>query len=136
MAPNEQIIREHLTATLEGVAAPSYRGKVRDVFAKGDELLLVATDRISAFDVVLGTVPLKGQLLTEQASFWLERAAAVVPTHLIERVDAQVMRCKKTQALPVELVVRGFLAGSLMREPKESRGKAYGVHVDPALADY
>jgi phosphoribosylaminoimidazole-succinocarboxamide synthase len=138
MATHEQILRGHLDKTLAGVdsPAPSYRGKVRDVWSKGDEILLVASDRISAFDVVLGTVPMKGQLLTEQSTFWLEKAASVVTTHLIERVDAQAMRCKKTQAIPVELVVRGYLAGSLMREPKETRGKAYGIDVDDDMPDY
>ncbi|MDP2343699.1 MAG: phosphoribosylaminoimidazolesuccinocarboxamide synthase [Deltaproteobacteria bacterium] len=115
---------------------PAHRGKVRDVFHKGNELLLVATDRVSAFDVVLGTIPLKGQLLTEQSAFWLERIAAVAPTHLIERVDATVLRCKKAEAFPVELVVRGHLAGSLMREPPSTRGQAYGVRIDPAIKPY
>ncbi len=112
---------------------PSHRGKVRDVFAKGNELLLVATDRISAFDVVLGTVPLKGQLLTEQSAFWLSQVGSIAPTHLIERVDAAILRCKIAQAFPIELVVRGHLAGSLMREPSSSRGQAYGLRVDPAI---
>lgn len=115
---------------------PTHRGKVRDVFIKGDELLLVATDRVSAFDVVLGTIPLKGQLLTEQSAFWLEKASAVAKTHLIERVDPAVLRCRTAKAFPVELVVRGYLAGSLMREPVETRGKAYGVRIDPAIAAY
>jgi phosphoribosylaminoimidazole-succinocarboxamide synthase len=138
MANHEQILRAHLDRTLAGVdePKPSYRGKVRDVFDKGGEILLVATDRISAFDVVLGTVPMKGQLLTEQAAFWLAQAASVVDTHLLERVDAQAMRCRKTEALPVELVVRGYLAGSLMREPKETRGAVYGLKLDPAMKDY
>jgi phosphoribosylaminoimidazole-succinocarboxamide synthase len=133
----EAILRAHLDRTLQGVDGADYRGKVRDVFFRGDELLLVASDRISAFDVVLGTVPMKGQLLTEQATFWLEKvAAAGVKTHLLERVDAQAMRCRKTQALPVELVVRGYLAGSLMREPAATRGAAYGLSLDPTLPDY
>jgi phosphoribosylaminoimidazole-succinocarboxamide synthase len=130
--------RAHLNLTLAGIdePAPTYRGKVRDVFARGDELLLVASDRVSAFDVVLGTIPFKGQLLTEQAAFWLEKAAAVCETHFIERSDPQAMRTKRTQPIPVELVVRGFLAGSLMREPKETRGHAYGLTLDPSIADY
>jgi phosphoribosylaminoimidazole-succinocarboxamide synthase len=132
----EAILRAHLDRTLQGVGGADYRGKVRDVFFRGDELLLVASDRISAFDVVLGTVPMKGQLLTEQATFWLSKASAVVKTHLLERVDPQAMRCRKTQALPVELVVRGYLAGSLMREPPATRGAAYGLKLDPALPDY
>ena len=115
---------------------PAHRGKVRDVFLKGDELLLVATDRVSAFDVVLGTIPLKGQLLTEQSAFWLAQAATVAPTHLLERVDAAVLRCRKAEAFPVELVVRGHLAGSLLREDPSTRGAAYGLRVDPATSPY
>lgn len=114
------------------VDAPSHRGKVRDVFEKGQEVLLVATDRVSAFDVVLGTIPLKGQLLTEQSAYWLARAAEIAPTHLLERVDAAILRCQKAQPFAVELVVRGHLAGSLLREPPETRGHSYGVKVDPA----
>ena len=133
----------YLTSTLEAIADPPpfYRGKVRDVFLKPgrsgpDELFLVASDRVSAFDVVLGTIPLKGTFLTEQATFWLDKASAVVPTHLIERVDPQVMRCRRAAAVPVELVVRGHLAGSLMREPVEIRGAAYGLRIDPSIASY
>ncbi len=135
---HEHILRAHLDKTLAGLdaPAPSYRGKVRDIWEKGGEILLVATDRVSAFDVVLGTVPMKGQLLTEQAAFWLDKAAAVAETHLLGRPDPQALLCRKTEPLPVELVVRGFLAGSLLREPRESRGAAYGLKLDPGLADY
>lgn len=115
---------------------PTHRGKVRDVFQRGRELLLVATDRVSAFDVVLGTIPLKGQLLTEQSAFWLAKAATVAPTHLVERLDPAILRCRTAQAFPVELVVRGHLAGSLMREPPETRGHAYGLRIDPAIQPY
>lgn len=120
--------------------APTYRGKVRDVYAATqggrDELLIVTTDRVSAFDVVLGTIPLKGALLTEQATFWLERARDVISTHLVERVDAQIMRVRRAEALPVELVVRGYLAGSLAREPADARGRAYGLTIDPTMATH
>jgi phosphoribosylaminoimidazole-succinocarboxamide synthase len=132
-------LASHLTSALDAVSGlvPAHRGKVRDVFAVGaDELLLVATDRVSAFDVVLGTIPLKGQLLTEQSAFWLQKAASVARTHLVERVDAAVLRCRRAQAFPVEIVVRGHLAGSLMREPPETRGHAYGLTIDPAIAAY
>ncbi len=120
-----------LDQCLAGVTTslPKMQGKVRDVLDLGDELLLVTTDRISAFDVVLGTVPEKGALLTEQAAFWLEHAATVIPTHLVAREDAQVLRVQKATPLPVEVVVRGYLAGSLLREPAETRGAAYGLSV-------
>ena len=120
----------------DGALTPTHKGKVRDVYVKGDELLLVATDRVSAFDVVLGTIPLKGQLLTEQSAFWLDKASAVARTHLVERVDAAVLRCRKAEAFPVELVVRGYLAGSLAREPVDTRGHAYGLKLDPSLQPF
>lgn len=137
-AERRRRIEAELPHACDGVAGlvPGHRGKVRDVFTRGDEVLLVATDRVSAFDVVLGTIPFKGALLTEQAAFWLERAATLAPTHLLERVDPVAMRCRKAEAFPVEFVVRGALAGSLMREPKETRGAAYGLRLDPTQADY
>jgi phosphoribosylaminoimidazole-succinocarboxamide synthase len=138
-AAQRQALAAHLPSALNAVPGltPTHRGKVRDVFAVGaDELLLVATDRVSAFDVVLGTIPLKGQLLTDQSAFWLERAQAVAKTHLLERVDAAVLRCRRAQAFPVEIVVRGHLAGSLMREPVETRGQRYGLAIDPHIAPY
>jgi phosphoribosylaminoimidazole-succinocarboxamide synthase len=79
---------------------------------------------------------LKGQLLTEQSTFWLQQAATVAKTHLVERLDAAVLRCRRAQAFPVELVVRGRLAGSLLREPAATRGHAYGLRIDPAIAPY
>jgi len=137
-ADRRRRIAAELSRASEGVAGlvPTHRGKVRDVFARGDEVLLVASDRVSAFDVVLGTIPFKGELLTEQAVFWLERARQIAPTHLIERVDPVAMRCRRASAFPVELVVRGYLAGSLAREPADSRGKAYGLSLDPAQRPY
>ena len=133
-ADRRRIIESAFAVVVDGVPdlPPTHRGKVRDVYVRGDELLLVATDRVSAFDVVLGTIPLKGQLLTEQSVYWLQRAAEVAPTHLIERLGPAVLRCKKAQAFPVELVVRGHLAGSLLREAPDQRGRAYGLTLDPA----
>lgn len=128
----------HLDHTLLGVDVPKpdYRGKVRDVFARGEELFLIATDRVSAFDQVLGTVPLKGALLTQQAAFWLKKAESILPTHLKGLEDPQVMRCKKAEALKFEVIVRGYLAGSLMREDPSVRGQAYGLKLDPNLKPY
>jgi phosphoribosylaminoimidazole-succinocarboxamide synthase len=132
-AERRRRIAAELPRASEGVTGlvPTHRGKVRDVFVRDDEVLLVASDRVSAFDVVLGTIPFKGELLTEQAVFWLERARQIAPTHLIERVDPAAMRCRRASPFPVEMVVRGYLAGSLAREPAESRGKAYGLTLDP-----
>ena len=107
---------------------PVRRGKVRDIYDLGDELLLVATDRISAYDVVLPTpIPGKGAMLTGVSAFWFDFFADSVPHHLIEVIEestppgleahldelrGRTMRCRKTKVVPIECVVRGYLAGS------------------------
>lgn len=112
------------------------RGKVRDVYDLGDRLLMVATDRISAFDVVMSeTIPDKGALLTQISAYWFETLAHVVPNHVItydmrsvdgltddERAQLQgrSVIVRKTQPLPVECVVRGYLAGSGWKEYQAS----------------
>jgi phosphoribosylaminoimidazole-succinocarboxamide synthase len=136
LADKEAAARAALDSTLERLEGADRSGKVRDIFDRGDEIILVASDRVSAFDRVLGTVPFKGSLLTEQACFWLDRASAVIPTHLIERVDAQAMRCHRAEPLACEIVIRGHLAGSLQREPAETRGHAYGLQLDPGMGDW
>jgi phosphoribosylaminoimidazole-succinocarboxamide synthase len=113
------------------------RGKVRDVYDLGDRLLMVATDRISAFDVVMEeTIPDKGALLTQISAYWFETLGHVVPNHVItydmhavdgltdeERAQLQgrSVVVRKTQPLPVECVVRGYLAGSGWKEYQASR---------------
>lgn len=109
-------------------AFPVRRGKVRDIYDLGDEILLVATDRISAYDVILPTpIPGKGAMLTGVSKFWFDFFKGDVPHHLIEVVKetappglegymdqlrGRTMRCKKTEVVPIEFVVRGYLAGS------------------------
>jgi len=98
-------------------------GKVRDIYALDDErLALVASDRISAFDVVLGTpIPDKGRVLTGLSAFWFARTRGIVPNHLLElRPDGRTMVCRKLEMLPIECVVRGFLAGSGWRDYRET----------------
>ncbi|WP_119352781.1 phosphoribosylaminoimidazolesuccinocarboxamide synthase [Azohydromonas sediminis] len=123
------------------------RGKVRDNYAVGtDRLLMVATDRLSAFDVVMGEpIPGKGELLTRMALFWFERLAHVVPNHLtgddptavvapdeVEQVRGRSMLVKRLKPLPIEAVVRGYLAGSGWKEYRES-GSVCGVALPPGL---
>lgn len=91
---------------------PVTRGKVRDIVDLGDTLALIATDRISAFDVVLGTVPYRGQVLNELAAWWFERVADIVASHVVSVPDANVTIGRKCRTLPVEVVVRGRLSGS------------------------
>lgn len=90
-------------------------GKVREIYALGDDTLaLVASDRISTFDVVLPTqIPDKGRVLTGLSAFWFARTREIVPNHLLElRDDGRTMVCRKLDMLPIECVVRGYLAGS------------------------
>jgi phosphoribosylaminoimidazole-succinocarboxamide synthase len=90
-------------------------GKVRELYAlDGDRLLLVASDRISTFDVVLPTpIPDKGRVLTGLSAFWFARTREIVPNHLLAiRDDARSTECRRLEMLPVEVVVRGYLAGS------------------------
>jgi phosphoribosylaminoimidazole-succinocarboxamide synthase len=87
-------------------------GKVRDSYVQGGRRVLVATDRVSAFDVVLGTIPLKGQVLNQIAAFWFEKTRAVAPNHLLSVPDPCVSIVRECRLLPVEFVVRGYLTGS------------------------
>jgi phosphoribosylaminoimidazole-succinocarboxamide synthase len=104
-------------------AAHVASGKVREIYALDDErLLLVASDRISTFDVVLGTpIPDKGRVLTGLSAFWFARTREIVPNHLLElRPDGRTMVCQKLEMLPIECVVRGYLAGSGWRDYQET----------------
>ena len=88
-----------------------YRGKVRENFTRDGERIIVVTDRVSAFDVVLGTIPFKGQVLNALAQYWFEQTAHLMPNHLIEVADPQAMRVLECDPIPVEMVVRGYLTG-------------------------
>ena len=86
-------------------------GKVRDSYVRGDRRTLIATDRISAFDVVLGTIPFKGQLLNQLAAFWFERTRELAPNHVVAVPDPNVTIGRECRGLPLEFVVRGYLTG-------------------------
>ena len=88
-----------------------YSGKVRENYTRGGERLIVVTDRVSAFDVVLGTIPLKGQVLNGLAQHWFSATAHLFPNHLIAVPDPQAMRVVECRPIPVEFVVRGYLTG-------------------------
>jgi phosphoribosylaminoimidazole-succinocarboxamide synthase len=122
--------------TLEGLQLLR-RGKVRDVYVYGDRLLMVATDRVSAFDVVLPTpIPAKGAVLTQLSSFWFGKMADIVANHMISAdvaefpadlqthrdvLDLRTMLLHRAEMFPVECVVRGYLAGSGWKEYRETR---------------
>lgn len=88
-----------------------YSGKVRENFTRDDERIIVVTDRVSAFDVVLTTIPFKGQLLNGMARFWFERTAALARNHMRSVPDPQAMTTIECTPIPVEMVVRGYLTG-------------------------
>ncbi len=125
------------------------RGKVRDNYAVGgDRLLMVASDRLSAFDVILGEpIPGKGRILTQMALFWFARLAHIVPNHLTgddplgvvaaderDQVRGRSMLVKRLKPVPVEAVVRGYLAGSGWKEYQEN-GAVCGVMLPPGLGN-
>ena len=118
-----------------------YSGKVRDVYSLGDDvLLLVASDRVSAYDHVLPTpIPDKGKILTQLSLWWFEQLADVVPNHLVDaeipaEFAGRATACRKLSMVPVECVARGYLAGSGWREYRQS-GSVCGVPLPAGLLD-
>lgn len=96
-----------------GRALPRYDGKVRDCYidAEREERIIVVTDRLSAFDAVVGTIPFKGQVLNQLAQFWFEHTRAIAPNHMVRVPDPNVMVARECVPLPVELVMRQYLTG-------------------------
>jgi phosphoribosylaminoimidazole-succinocarboxamide synthase len=120
-------LRDAAIAELPG----HYRGKVRENYELGDgRRIIVATDRLSAFDRILTAVPLKGQVLTQLARFWFERTGDLCANHVIEYPDPNVLVCRSLRIMPVEVVVRDYLAGttstSILSMYKAGRREMYG----------
>lgn len=121
--------------TVPGVHLAS--GKVREIYAlDGDRLALVASDRISTFDVVLPTpIPDKGKVLTGLSAFWFSRTREIVPNHLLGlEADGRTMVCRRLEMLPIECVVRGYLAGSGWRD-YEASGSICGHALPQGLTE-
>jgi phosphoribosylaminoimidazole-succinocarboxamide synthase len=114
-AIDEKVLRAQLTKTLESTDFPElgekYEGKVRDCYVRDGKRTLIASDRISAFDIVLGTIPFKGQVLNQMASFWFEATADLVPNHVISVPDPAVTVARECELLPVELIMRAYITG-------------------------
>jgi phosphoribosylaminoimidazole-succinocarboxamide synthase len=130
------------------------RGKVRDIYAVGDDrVLLLTTDRISAFDVVMAeTIPMKGAVLTQISAFWFRKLEGAVPHHMISadadeiigqvpalkkvRVDilGRAMLCRRTKVFPIECVIRGYISGSAWKEYAQ-QGTLAGEKLAPGLAE-
>jgi phosphoribosylaminoimidazole-succinocarboxamide synthase len=130
----DSILRAQLPHTLREADFPRlgelYRGKVRDNFSRGDRIVMITTDRLSAFDRVLTTVPFKGELLNRLTAFWFEKTKDVADNHILDIPDPSVLVVRKLRPMPVEMVVRGYLTGSLWRDYQAGKGaKAYGLEL-------
>lgn len=87
------------------------QGKVRESYLQKDHRIIVTTDRVSAFDCIIGTIPFKGQVLNQLAAFWFEKTKAIVPNHVISIPDPNVMIVHECEQLPLEFIVRGYITG-------------------------
>src|SRR5712692_1490289 len=143
-APAMKVLRETQFAGL----TPSVRGKVRDIYDLGEKLLIVATDRLSAFDVVLPTpIPDKGRVLTQLSLFWFDLLKDVIPNHVLsatefpapfdnfrEELARRSMVVRKTKPLPVECVVRGYVSGSGWKDYRVT-GRICGIALPRGLRE-
>ena len=143
-SPALRIIRE---TSFAGIA-PAARGKVRDIYDLGDRLLIVATDRLSAFDVVMPTpIPDKGRVLTQLSLFWFDLLRDMIPNHVLsstefpapfekyaEDLAGRSMVVRKTQPLPIECVARGYLSGSGWKEYRDA-GRVCGIALPAGLKE-
>ena len=140
--------REGLAALLDNVLVDAtiaelpnrYRGKVRDNYDLADgRRIIVATDRLSAFDRIITAIPCKGQVLTQIARFWFETTRDVCPNHVIEYPDPNVLLCRRLAILPVEIVVRDYLTGttgtSIWPMYKAGRREIYGIRFPDGLRE-
>jgi len=128
--------------------SPAARGKVRDIYDLGDKLLIVATDRLSAFDVILPTpIPDKGRVLTQLSLFWFNLLREVIPNHVVsakefpppfdahgDELAGRSMLVRKTRPLPIECVVRGYVSGSGWKDYRAT-GKICGIALPPGLRE-
>jgi len=130
MIPDEKL-HAQLPHTLRQLDLPAlgdlYRGKVRDNYTRGDRIVMITTDRVSAFDHVLGTIPFKGEVLSRLTAFWFDKVKDIAPTHIVDVPDPSVMVVKKAKPLPIEIVIRGYITGSLWRDYQAGKAGAYGI---------
>jgi len=113
-------------------AASFRRGKVRDIIDCGSTLIITTTDRISAFDRILTTIPCKGEVLNTLSLYWFDHTKDIIPNHIVQRVSARSVKVKKCTILPVEVVVRGYLTGSAWRDYQAGKSIS-GIALPPGL---
>ncbi len=137
MSITEEQARAALSQTLDhtdfsGLGA-LYRGKVRDVYRQDNRLVLVTSDRVSAFDHVLGTIPFKGEILNQITLDGFTKTADVLPNHVLFAPDPSVIVARAVKAYPIEFVVRGYITGSLWRDYQSGKAEAYQLGLPPGL---
>jgi phosphoribosylaminoimidazole-succinocarboxamide synthase len=127
----DDLLRAQLPHALRQLDLPGlgelYRGKVRDNYSRGDRIVMVTTDRVSAFDHVLGTIPFKGEILSRLTAFWFDKVKDIAPIHLVDVPDPSVMVVRRARPFPVEIIVRGHITGSLWRDYQAGKAGAYGI---------
>jgi phosphoribosylaminoimidazole-succinocarboxamide synthase len=127
----DDVLRAQLPHTLRQLDVPAlgelYRGKVRDNYSRGDRIVMITTDRVSAFDHVLGTIPFKGEILSRLTTFWFDKVKDIAPLHLVDTPDPSVMVVRRAKPFPVEIIVRGHITGSLWRDYQSGKAGAYGI---------
>jgi len=115
----EEIIKKQLDFTLKETnflpLGELYRGKVRDNYTKNNIRIIIATDRISSFDRIITTIPFKGQILNQVSTFWFEKTKNIVKNHLIDAPDPNVSVVHQCQTIPIEMVVRAYITGTMWR---------------------
>ncbi|MBP5707243.1 MAG: phosphoribosylaminoimidazolesuccinocarboxamide synthase [Spirochaetales bacterium] len=130
-----EIIKSNINNTIKETdykIGSKYKGKVRDVYDLGDKLFIVTTDRVSAFDVVLDTVPFKGAMLNGLSNYWFEQTKDIIPNHIISIPHPNAILVKKCTILPIEVIVRGYLTGGGWRE-YEADGTVSGIQLPKGL---
>ncbi len=138
---NRQQILAAIPEALDTIRLPcqglQQHGKVREMCLQEDKRIMVTTDRVSAFDKVLGVIPYKGQVLTQLSRWWFEKTQDIIPNHFISSPDPNVMITHNAQALAVEVIVRGFITGvtktSLWQLYEAGDRKPYGIRLPDGL---
>lgn len=121
----EELIKKQFKNTLNETSFKElgklYQGKVRDNYIKEDKRIIVASDRLSSFDRVITTIPFKGQMLNQISAFWFEKTNHIVKNHLIDVPDPNVSVVHQCETIPVEIIVRAYLTGSMWRAYKDGK---------------
>jgi len=138
---DESLIRSQLNNTVSEISLPQlghhYRGKVRENFIdkENHQRIIISTDRLSAFDRVITTIPFKGQLLNQMSVFWFEKTKHIAPNHIIDVPDPNIVRVHECESLPIEMIVRAYITGSAWRAYQKGESVS-GIIFPPGLKNY